>query len=95
LRTQKTWQIFAALNVGLVLGISASLFMVPGNTPFWLWAAISGCFIMAANYLLFARLRKTSEPESTKDTKLSPVLAWVGVLIFLLDLVLRLIQHSH
>jgi hypothetical protein len=91
---RKRWQKFTLLNVGLLLGVLASLFMVPGNTPTWLWAAISTTVVASMNYLAFARLRKVERGESIKYTKLTTLVIALGFVFFLIDLFLSLTRHS-
>jgi cytosine/uracil/thiamine/allantoin permease len=90
---RKTWHKFAAANIGLVMGILASLWMVPGNTPLWSWLAIAGVFLAMANYLLYKKLKKTTDTESTQNTGRSTVLVWIGFLMFVLDLLFHLFRR--
>jgi len=53
----KKWQKFTVLNIALLLGILASFFMVPSETPAWLWGSISVVVIAAMNYALFRKLK--------------------------------------
>lgn len=94
MRLQKTWQKFTLLNVGMVLGLFVSLFVVPRTTPIWFLAVLFSAIIGTMNYLLFMRLRKAAGGEPAKDARLSSVIIFVGFLIFVLDLVFRQIGHS-
>lgn len=78
----------------MVLGLFASLFMIPGNVPTWLLAALFGAIIAAMSYVLFARLGKIAGRGSIKDTGLSTVIIVLGLLIFVLDLAFKLARHS-
>jgi len=92
---KRRWQKFTLLNLGALVGVFASLFMVPANTPTWLWAAIAGVVIAVLNYLLLAKLKKVERGESTKDTGLSTMVVVAGFLVFIFDLFFRLAGHSH
>jgi hypothetical protein len=94
MQIQKTWQKFTLLNVGMVLGLFASLFVIPRNTAIWILVVLFSAIVGTMNYLLFMRLRKTAGGKSAKDTGLSSVILFVGFLIFVLDFLLRLVGHS-
>jgi predicted membrane channel-forming protein YqfA (hemolysin III family) len=95
MQLKKTWQKFTLLNISLVLGLIASLFVVPGNTPLGWLAVVFGASVAVMNCLLFARLRKPTGRESASDSRLSTVIVSAGVVIFLLDLLLTYIHRSH
>lgn len=91
---QKRWQKFTVLNIGIALGVFTSLFWIPKSTSVVLLVVLFGAVIAVMNYLLFTRLKRISSGESTKDTSLSTIVVVVGFLIFLLDLVFRVVRHS-
>jgi hypothetical protein len=90
MRIKKKAQKYALLNLGMVLGAIASGFVLPGNTPVWLWALVSAVVIGTLNYLLFITLRKGEGTRSQNDSRFSTALVFLGFLIFVLDLVFRL-----
>jgi hypothetical protein len=82
----KAWKKYAAINVGMCVGLFISIFVAPENTPLWVWAAIACTFLAVMNYRLFRRLRKGQNPQSTGT-------GWgitiVCLVLFLLDLILN------
>jgi len=64
---EKTWQKFALMNVGLVLGLFASPLVIPSDTSFWWRTAPFGVVLAAMNCFLFARLKKATGGESKND----------------------------
>jgi hypothetical protein len=53
-----TWKKVALLNVSGLFGIGLSLFMVPPQTPLWIWASLSVLCLAVFNLFLFRRLRR-------------------------------------
>ena len=49
---------FVVLNAGSVVGASLALFMVPGSTPLWAWAACSVGTIAILNFVAYRRVRR-------------------------------------
>lgn len=94
MKLQKNWQKFTALNFALALGLFASLFMIPANTSIWILLVVFLAIVATMNFLLLARLRKIAAGEPVKAPRLSTAIIFVGFLIFLIDLALRLAQHS-
>jgi hypothetical protein len=90
---QKRWQKFTVLNAGLLIGIFASLFVIPASTSIWLVAAVSAAIVGVMNVLLFRRLRSAEAETSVNDSKSSTVIIAVGFLIFLIDLAFGLAHH--
>lgn len=71
---------FALLNLAWVIGVIASLFMVPGSTPFWLWAMIAGATLCALNAALWCRNRNHSERYRPNTRTMIVVLAFALLL---------------
>jgi hypothetical protein len=87
----KPWKRFTAINVGALIGIGLSLFIVPPNTPFWMWLAISTAAIAILNFFLYRRLKKPA--AAPKAEPLPAILAWIGVAIFLGELIFHFFHH--
>jgi hypothetical protein len=81
----KTWKRFAVINVGVLTGIGLSLFLVPPNTPFWLWAIIATAIIGGFNFLLYKTQRRS--PTKPKLEPLPAFIGWICTGFFLLELV--------
>ncbi len=75
------------MNGGGLAGIGLSLFVVPPNTPLWLWGTVSVVALAVFNYLLARRLRRGTGDSTFVRT--SGSVAWLGVVFFLLELVFR------
>jgi uncharacterized membrane protein YfcA len=90
----KKWQKFTVLNAGMLLGVLASIFMLPSDTPTWLWASVCIVVIVAMNYLLLGKLRGSSGAQA-KLPRSSTLIIAVGFLIFVIDLLYHLAHRSH
>ena len=90
----KKWQKFTVLNAGLFLGVLASIFVVPSDTPVWLWGAISIVVIAAMNYALFRKLKSAAGAQG-EQSKGSTLIIAVGFLTFVIDLLYRFVHRSH
>jgi uncharacterized membrane protein HdeD (DUF308 family) len=95
MKLPRRWQKFTMLNVGLFLGIVASLFVIPATTSVWLVAGISAVIVGVMNVLLFMRLRNAEAGQSTGASSSSTIIIALGFLILLIDLAIRLAQHQH
>jgi hypothetical protein len=84
------WKKIVLVNGGGLVGIITSLFILPPQTPVWLWAAVSGCALVALNYVCFA-WRRTASGERKSGVK-NTAITVIGLTVLLLDLVLRY-QH--
>jgi hypothetical protein len=58
---------FVVLNVASLIGVFASLFIVPKSTPFWTWAAVSALAFVLMNGALLARSRKAKDQGEIKE----------------------------
>jgi drug/metabolite transporter (DMT)-like permease len=81
------WKKFVGVNVGMLIGIGISLFIVPPNTPFWLWAVIAAVFLAGMNYYLYRKLQKP--PTESKSANLNTIIIVIGSIIFLADIAYR------
>jgi len=94
MRVQKRWQKFTLLNIGIALGLFASLFWIPKATSIVLLVVLFGAVVAVMNYLAFTRMGRVSSGEPTRDTSFSTLIAVAMFLIFVLDLIFRLAHHS-
>lgn len=87
----KPWKGFVLMNGAWMIGILASVFILPPSTPVWQWATVSAGVLLVFNgHLLFRLKRKT-----TGERKVglgSTVVASVGALILLLELLSRFLH---
>jgi hypothetical protein len=81
------WKKVALVNVGGLLGIGISFFVVPPNTPLWIWATVSVVCLAVFNYLIIRRLQKSTGER--KIGSASSIVIWLGVVVLLLELVFR------
>ncbi|MGH9715727.1 MAG: hypothetical protein ACRD4R_03225 [Candidatus Acidiferrales bacterium] len=91
---KSAWQKYAVLNAGMVLGCLASVFMLPGSTPVWIWVSVCVAVIAMMNFFAFTRLRKDNKKQSSSGSRFTTAVVFVGFLIFALDLAFHLIHHS-
>jgi hypothetical protein len=82
---------FAAINVGALIGIGLSLFVVPSNTPFWLWLAISTATIAIFNFFLYRRLKKPL--DTPKAEPMPAIIAWICTAFFLLEVLFHIFRR--
>jgi hypothetical protein len=87
----KPWKKCAAINVGALIGIGLSLLVVPPNTPFWLWLAISIATIAIVNFFLYRRLKKP--PGALRPEPLPMIIVWICTAFFLLDVIFHLLHR--
>jgi uncharacterized membrane protein YfcA len=87
----KPWKKFALMNVACLIGIGLSAFIVPSNTPFWLWLTIGAATIAIFNFFLYRRLGRSS--TKPKKEPVPAVLGWIGVAIFLGELIFHFFHH--
>ena len=81
------WKRLLLVNVCGAIGVFASIFILPSNTRFWLWAAVSAIVLLILNYLAFSRARSGAANE--KVTPAATTVAFLGVFILVIELVLR------
>jgi membrane protein implicated in regulation of membrane protease activity len=82
-----TWKKVALLNVGCLLGIGVSLFIVPPSTPLWIWATASVVWLAVFNYFLIRRLQKGTGERKVGHTPTIGI--WLCVVVLLGELVFR------
>jgi hypothetical protein len=76
---------FLIFNVAAVLGLVVSLFIVPGNTPFWLWGVIAIVVVAGLNVSL-ALKRQGNRPDS-KATIRTAIIG-LGAALLVIDIIL-------
>jgi hypothetical protein len=84
-----TWKRVVLVNCGGLAGIAISLFMVSPQTPVWLWAAVSVAVLALLNYLFFGWRRTAGDSGGTKSGAKTTAIIAFGVVVLLLDLILR------
>jgi hypothetical protein len=77
---------FLILNVAAVFGLLVSLFIVPGNTPFWLWCVVAVLVLAVLNIALMLKFRRGSRSDLSKRTR-TAIIA-LGAAFLLLDIIL-------
>jgi hypothetical protein len=81
------WEKVALANVGGLLGIGISLFVVPPNTPLWIWTTVAVVCLAVFNYLIIRRLQEST--GASKVGSAPSIVIWLGVVVLLLELVFR------
>jgi len=79
------WKKYLFLNAGMLLGFVISIFLVPGGTPFWLFALIASLYVLYMNYSLHHRLANPGARPSQSDDRSVTVII---ILMLILDIAL-------
>jgi hypothetical protein len=75
------------LNACLLLGIGLSIFIVPGNTPFWLWTSVAAAFLCILNATtLFRGDKPTDQTSGARRTRTTII--FLAMAFLLVDLLL-------
>ncbi len=81
------WKKIVLVNGGGLVGIIISLFVVSPRTPLWVWAVVSVAALAVLNYVCFVWRRAAG--GGSKSGAKSTVIIALGVVVLLLDLILR------
>ena len=82
------WKVLTLVNTCFVAGAGISIFVLPPETPVWLWAIGAVLFAVALNLIVLGRLRAR---EGSKTRPIVSTLVIIGTfLILVAELVLRL-----
>jgi len=85
------WKKIAVVNGGGLVGIIISLFVISPQTPLWLWGVVSAAALAVLNYVCFG-WRQTAIGGSKSGAR-STVIIVLGVVVLLLDLILRYLHR--
>ena len=85
------WKKIALVNSGGLVGIVISLFIISPQTPLWLWAMVSAAALATLNYVCFG-WRRTASGGSKSGAKSTVIIA-LGLVVLLLDLILRYLHR--
>jgi len=85
------WKKIALVNSGGLVGIIISLFIVSPRTPLWVWAVVSAAALAVLNYVCFG-WRRTASSDAKSGAKSTVIIA-LGVVVLVLDLVLRYLDR--
>ena len=85
------WKKVAVVNIGGLLGIGVSLFIVPPHTPLWIWAAASALCLIVLNHFFIRRLQRGAGKRNANST--SSVVIYLSFIVLLLELVFRYWHH--
>jgi 4-hydroxybenzoate polyprenyltransferase len=88
----KIWLMLVLANTGALAGIVASLFILPGSSPFWLWATTSLSVLALINCATVLRLKRGSQDRAS-PSKMTNVIVGIGFLLFLADLIYGIAHH--
>ncbi len=75
------------MNGGSLIGVCIALFIVPPQTPFWLFATISGVIVVSMNSVFILRFRQT-DGGGRQNFKAITTGVIAGFLFLILDLML-------
>lgn len=80
----KTWKKYALVNLGAIFGAGVSLFIVPENTPLWIWATMACITVFLLNYLVIRR----GSTEKLPAKKANTVIIVLGFVLLVIDVLL-------
>jgi hypothetical protein len=80
-----TWKRVAFINVFGIVGIVASIFALPENTPFWIWAICSLAVLIILNLVAMRKSPQESSGSGQKVSKGTLVIVG-GALLLIIDL---------
>ena len=80
----KTWRRVLLINISLLIGFAISAFILPPNTPAWLWALVCLLALLVLNYFF---LRRPLKVDNEQRSRLPQVIMLLGFVILLLDLI--------
>jgi hypothetical protein len=84
-----TWKRIVLVNVAGLVGIAVSLFVLPQQIRFWVWASVSVVVLALLNYA-FLRPR---QPATIARKRGARVIVGLGLVLLLLDLLWRRFSH--
>jgi hypothetical protein len=79
------WKRVLLLNASAIIGIVISLFIVPGDTPFWLWETIAVVFLAACNVLLYFQQGR-AKPRNSPSAR--TIIALMGFVLLIIDMII-------
>jgi hypothetical protein len=91
----KVWHKVVVINIAAVLGFFLSLFILPGDTPFYPALTIWVVILLIFNITMFIRFRKLSPNSAIPESSVKPsnfVLA-IAILIVLLEIYFRAVRR--
>jgi hypothetical protein len=86
----KMWKKVVLFNAGWLLGIGLSLFVVPRQTPLWLWATLSSITLAFLDFVFFGR---QNSRELSNNGRFFSVVGCLGLVIFFLDILYRYLHR--
>ena len=84
--SRKIWPVLVLTNFAAFVGIVSSIFVLPGNIRFWLWATNSLMILALINYFTVTTLKKRDSRDRTPQSKTVTAITLGGFLLFILDL---------
>src|SRR5665213_2757573 len=85
-RIRRTWPILVLVNLAALAGILSTLFTLPGNIHFWMWAITSLIVLALVNYTAVVAVRNRRRQNKTSESKTVTIIIYVGFVFFVLDL---------
>jgi uncharacterized membrane protein YfcA len=79
------WKLLCIVNVAAVVGlIAATVFLIPPQTPLWIWAISSVAVLVVLN-LTFWHKTKSAQPRRSDSAAVTIII--LGFIFFLLDII--------
>jgi hypothetical protein len=92
-KQMKLWKKALVLNIAGLLGIASSIFVVPPNTPFFLWLIISAVVLSAFNVAIFVRHRKAGPGSRQPTSKTTDAIIALGVVFWIVDVLVHILRR--
>ena len=89
----KLWKKVLVLNIAGLLGVASSMFVVPDNTPVYLWLVLAGLTLAGFNVLIFVRRREIASGSRPATSKAQNVLIALGVAFWILDVLVHILRR--
>jgi hypothetical protein len=80
----KVWKKYTVINISMLVGFVAAIFILPSNTHFWPVAALFCIFLGWANYSLYRKLQRAQTPSKKGSDKAVMIIVLILLLLDLL-----------
>jgi hypothetical protein len=89
----KLWKRILVLNTAGLLGVASSLFVLPANTPLYLWLVLSALVLVALNVAILVRHRKTATGTRPKTSKTWDVIIALCLAFWALEVLVHILRR--
>jgi len=89
----RPWKRLLIINIGALAGCLAAVYLVPPETPLWMFVLTCAGFIVVLNVAIFLRIRKGARTPRTPTAASSfrSVVLWIMLAVIILtEILIRL-----